>query len=122
MTQAKESDALKAALTKARERLNYIGDDDRELLIEIDAALSRPTQPASGAEVREMCAECGSENLLWDSIIHNKSTVQHNRLNCNDVQCLFVLGCEECSHTVRTVRANSVAEMLNSRALQLPSE
>lgn len=43
-----EPETLAALLVKARDRLNYIGDDDRQLLIEIEKALSTPAvEPAT---------------------------------------------------------------------------
>lgn len=60
------------------------------------------------------CKECGSDDLFWYSHIHNHSTVQHNRLNTNDVTCLLILGCNNCSETLMTVKADRIAERMTA--------
>ncbi len=58
------------------------------------------------------CKECGSEKLSWST--HNKtpSDVPDGRLRSNEVHCLFVLGCDECSETLKVVSADAIAEFL----------
>lgn len=60
------------------------------------------------------CRECGSESLTWDT--HNKSdsNVAEGRLRSNEVKCLFVLGCDDCSETLAIVSADRVAGFLNA--------
>ena len=60
------------------------------------------------------CKECGSDALFWFSHNTNHSCVQHNRLNTNDVTCMFVLGCAECSATLKTVSADTIAERMTA--------
>lgn len=62
------------------------------------------------------CKECGSTHLTWKSSIVNCSDVQQGRLNTRDVECLFVLGCDECSETLMTISADKVAGLMNSNA------
>jgi len=71
MTQAKESDALMAALEKClvdrdEARFKIIAFVNRHTVL---AALSRPTQPASGAEVREALEPFAREaDTWWDQL------------------------------------------------------
>nr|WP_177429601.1 MULTISPECIES: hypothetical protein [unclassified Pseudomonas] len=62
------------------------------------------------------CKECGSESLTWQT--HNRVRltchVQQGRLKTNEVECLFVLGCDECSETLATLSADQVAELMNA--------
>jgi len=60
------------------------------------------------------CKACGSDDLFWYSHIHNHSTVQVNRLNTNDVTCLLILGCNNCSETLMTVKADRIAERMTA--------
>ncbi|WP_176604471.1 hypothetical protein [Pseudomonas aeruginosa] len=65
------------------------------------------------------CRECGSAELTWQT--HNRmhpGTLQQGRLNTNEVQCLFVLGCDACSETLSVITADKMADMLNSHKLQ----
>jgi hypothetical protein len=59
------------------------------------------------------CFECKSINILWHTHISNVSNVEQGRLRTNDVECLFVLGCEECSETLAVVSADRVAKEMN---------
>ena len=60
------------------------------------------------------CKECGSDALFW--FAHNQSTngIQHNRMNTHDITCVMVLGCAECSATIRTVSADKIAERMTA--------
>jgi hypothetical protein len=60
------------------------------------------------------CKECGSNDLSWQT--HNRvdNGVQQNRLNTNDVICVFVLGCNACSETLAVVNADKVAASMNA--------
>lgn len=60
------------------------------------------------------CKECGSTDLSWQT--HNRvdNGVQQNRLNTNDVTCVFVLGCNACSETLAVMNADKVAASMNA--------
>jgi hypothetical protein len=60
------------------------------------------------------CKECGSKSLTWftQKVVFNG--VPQNRLNTSDVKCQFVLGCDDCSETLKVIRADTVAEHLNA--------
>lgn len=60
------------------------------------------------------CRECGSTSLTWDTAIRVMNGVQQNRLNTQDVKCVFFLGCDECSETLKIVDADKVAALLNA--------
>lgn len=64
------------------------------------------------------CKACGGTELSWDT--HNRITnaVQQNHLNTHDVQCVFVLGCDECSETLFVMPAGAVAALLSTGADQ----
>lgn len=66
------------------------------------------------------CKECGGTALTWQTSIINRSNVAQGRLNTNDVECIFFLGCDECSETLATVGADKVATALNA-ALPVPA-
>lgn len=63
------------------------------------------------------CRECGSTHLSWQISIVNRSDVQQGRLNTSDVECVFSLGCDECSETLAVVGAGQIASGLNARQL-----
>lgn len=60
------------------------------------------------------CRECGSKSLTWfaQNTVHNG--IQQNRLNTHDITCLFVLGCDDCSETLKLVSADDIAAQMNS--------
>jgi hypothetical protein len=60
------------------------------------------------------CRECGSTAMTWNTSIVIRSDVQQGRLNTSNVECLFFLGCDECSETLATVSADKVAGLMNS--------
>lgn len=64
------------------------------------------------------CKECGNTHLTWQTSIINRSNVQQGRLNTSDVECLFFLGCDECSETLQTISADNVAGLMNSATVQ----
>ncbi|WP_443701304.1 hypothetical protein [Pseudomonas sp.] len=69
---------------------------------------------ASIAGKVDKCKECGSDALFWFAHNTNHSCVQHNRLNTNDITCMFVLGCADCSATLKTVEADTIAERMTA--------
>lgn len=60
------------------------------------------------------CKQCGGEHLTWQTSIVNRSDVQQGRLNTHDVECLFFLGCDNCSETLATISADKVAGLMNA--------
>lgn len=64
------------------------------------------------------CRVCGSDALTWAIHSKNDSGVQEGRLRSSEVQCLFVLGCDECSETLLVVNADTVAMAMNEALAQ----
>jgi hypothetical protein len=62
------------------------------------------------------CKECGSTDLAWQTSNVTRTGIQQGRLNTSDVECLFVLGCNDCSETLATVSADKLASLMNSQA------
>ena len=60
------------------------------------------------------CRECSSESLTWDTHSKTDSGVPEGRLRSNEVKCLFVLGCDDCSETLAILSADRVAGLLNA--------
>ena len=60
------------------------------------------------------CKDCGSSDLFW--FAHNTvpNGIQQNRLNTHDVECLFFLGCNHCSATLKQVSADRIAEKITA--------
>lgn len=63
----------------------------------------------------KQCKVCGSDSLTWDTSNISTSGVPQGRLNTRDVQCVFFLGCDNCSETLVTVNADKVATLLNDQ-------
>ena len=60
------------------------------------------------------CKECGSDALFWFTNNTNTTGIAEGRLRTNEVTCTFVLGCADCSATIKTVSADKIAERMNS--------
>lgn len=60
------------------------------------------------------CTHCGSEELSWQTFNRNTSGVSEGRLCSREISCEFVLGCDDCSETLRVVSADVVAQMLGT--------
>jgi hypothetical protein len=63
----------------------------------------------------EHCKECGGKSLSWFTTnTSGTSGIQNGRLRTEDVTCQFVLGCDNCSETLRVVNADTIAARLNA--------
>ncbi|HDS1537411.1 TPA: Lar family restriction alleviation protein [Stenotrophomonas maltophilia] len=69
-----------------------------------------------GAPTR--CRHCESTDLEWFAHVRAVNDVPHGRLTTHDVTCVFVLGCNECSETLHTVKADSIASLLAAPPVQ----
>lgn len=58
------------------------------------------------------CRACGGSDLFWFTHMRNTGAAQDGRLCMHEIACDFVLGCNECSETLRVVGADEVAEYL----------
>lgn len=57
------------------------------------------------------CRACGSSDLIW-FILRNTGGAQGEPLRMPEIAYDFILGCKECSETLRVLRAEDVAEYL----------
>lgn len=69
------------------------------------------------ASTIKACKECGSTNLFWDTCINICRSIPQGRLNTTDVECLFFLGCSECSATLATVTADKIASIMTAETV-----
>lgn len=60
------------------------------------------------------CKECGSDALFWFALNTARNGIQQGRLNTSDVTCVLVLGCNDCSATLKTVSADRFAERMTA--------
>jgi len=60
------------------------------------------------------CTECGSKLLSWSTNPWKRNGVAEGRLRTSEIGCDFVLGCDECSETLRVVDADEIAAVLNA--------
>ncbi|MEG0064745.1 MAG: hypothetical protein RR740_09100 [Pseudomonas sp.] len=60
------------------------------------------------------CKECGGDALFWFDSNTNTSGIMEGRLRTNEVTCTFVLGCADCSATIKTVRAETIAARMTA--------
>jgi hypothetical protein len=60
----------------------------------------------------DTCKECGSKELTWFTSLQNNGSAVDGRLKLNEVGCIFVLGCDECSETLQIVPADLVASVM----------
>lgn len=58
------------------------------------------------------CKECGSTSVSWFASTRIRNNVPQGRLRTNDTECVFVLGCDECSETLHVAKADMIAELL----------
>jgi len=61
------------------------------------------------------CPNCGSNKSEWGYGNTISNGVVQGRLNTNDVQTFFYLGCMECSETVSIISCDDVIEILNKK-------
>ncbi len=57
---------------------------------------------------KQKCPECGSSRLEWGYNKRIKTNVVQGRLNTNDVETFFYLGCADCSETVKIINCDDV--------------
>lgn len=62
------------------------------------------------------CKECGCVSLTWQTSHSIRTEVPQGRLNTSDVECQFVLGCDNCSETLAVVSAEKVVSHMNNQA------
>ena len=61
------------------------------------------------------CPECNGENLTWESDVKNNGGCVDGKIRLNEVEAIFILGCDNCSETIKVVQAHKIAECLNAK-------
>lgn len=59
------------------------------------------------------CHVCGSNDLAWQTVNRNIGPSQDGRLRSSEVQCIFFLGCNDCSETLMVRNADQIAQLLD---------
>lgn len=93
--------------------------DERDVVQQRLADAERRNKSIAG-KITE-CRECGSNDLFWHTHSTSASGVQEGRLRSLEVECIFVLGCNDCSETLATVSADKIAVLMTA-ALNKPEE
>ena len=52
------------------------------------------------------CPECKGGNLSWETGVRNNGGCVDGRIKLNEVEGIFILGCNDCSETVRVISAD----------------
>ena len=60
------------------------------------------------------CKDCGSSDLFWFAQNTVSNGIQQNRLNTHDIECVFFLGCNHCSATLKQISADTIAEKITA--------
>ncbi|EGL64482.1 hypothetical protein AGRO_2691 [Agrobacterium sp. ATCC 31749] len=77
----------------------------------------RPEQTAPSVAVKAektTCKNCGGNLNSWFTSNRVNSMAVDGRLKSNEISCNFVLGCDECSETLRVVAADEIAGQMNA--------
>lgn len=64
-------------------------------------------------DVPKNCKNCGGESFSWFPCNRVNSIALDGRLKSNEISCDFVLGCDECSETLKVVPAEKIAREMN---------
>lgn len=64
--------------------------------------------------IRTQCPECESSLLSWGMSPEVIGGFSDGQLYASEVQTLFILGCDECSATVQTLRPEEVTTLLSA--------
>jgi DNA-binding transcriptional regulator YdaS (Cro superfamily) len=105
--------------TRNRSKTYFMGVEDAAKAILAVLTQPEPTAQQGGGQT---CRHCGSDNLSWFTAQTIRSSVVQGRLTTNDVECLFFLGCNCCSETLRTVTADEVAQNIPLSSQQAAGE
>ncbi len=60
------------------------------------------------------CKNCGGDLNSWFMSNRVNLVAVDGRLKYNEISCDFVLGCDECSETLRVVPADEIASQMNA--------
>jgi hypothetical protein len=73
---------------------------------------SAPSVAAKAAKTK--CKNCGGNLNSWFTSNRVNSVAVDGRLKSSEISCDFVLGCDECSETLRVVPADKIASQMNA--------
>jgi len=66
-----------------------------------------------GINIPDHCAECESKSMEWVTTTRFGGGVADGRGRGSDAETIFVLGCSECSETLRVVTADEICDLMN---------
>ncbi len=69
-------------------------------------------------EFKSECPNCESQNFSFEASTVNRSNVANGRLSGHDIEPVMILGCLDCSETVKVFPASEIAEFLNQKVLK----
>ncbi len=101
------------------EELYNAAIDERDAIQQRLADAERRNASTIGSVTK--CRICESDDLFWFAQNTVRNGIQQNRLNTHDVECVFVLGCNNCSETLKLVSADKIAGQMTA-ALAKPEE
>jgi hypothetical protein len=59
----------------------------------------------------QSCNECGSNQLSWFISVRGS-------LKPYEISCYFILGCDECSETIKVIDSNKISKWLNDTKIR----
>jgi hypothetical protein len=68
------------------------------------------------------CKNCGGTSTSWFPTNRVNSVAVDGRLKSNEISCDFVLGCDDCSETLRVVSADDIARQMNAKPTTIKGE
>ena len=62
--------------------------------------------------MKKKCPVCGSEKLTWETGVRSTANgVVDGRFKLNEIEGIFILGCDECSETVQVISSDKFLEL-----------
>lgn len=115
---ADENQKLHANLAALREELAKQVERSNDFASKLTGVQQRLTvaeqRNASITGKVSSCKDCGSSDLFWFAQNTVPNGIQQNRLNSHDIECVFFLGCNHCSATLKQVSADRIAEKITA--------
>lgn len=92
-----------------------VQDMAAEFFCEPRPLYAAPPVPSVAVKVaKTTCKNCGGDLNSWFTSNRVNSIAVDGRLKSNEISCDFVLGCDECSETLRVVAADEIASQMNA--------
>jgi hypothetical protein len=64
--------------------------------------------------IRNHCPKCESPNVSWHIFNRNIGPASDGKLRVNEVRTVFILGCNDCSYTIKIIPPEKIADILNA--------